>query len=42
MFIFNGVNYNINVLKQSELELLHVQLSNLVKSAEEFNYDLYI
>ena len=42
MFIFNGVNYNINVLKQSELELLHVQLSNLIKSAEEFNYDLYI
>ena len=42
MFIFNGVNYNINVLKQSELELLHVQLNNLVESAKEFNYDLYI
>ena len=42
MFAFNGVNYNINVLKQSELELLHVQLNNLVESAEEFNYNLYI
>lgn len=42
MFTFNGVNYNINVLKQSELEVLHVQLNNLVESAKEFNYDLYI
>ncbi len=42
MFTFNGVNYNINVLKQSELELLHIQLNNLVETAKEFNYDLYI
>lgn len=42
MFMFNGVNYNINVLKQSELEVLHVQLNNLIESAKEFNYDLYI
>ncbi len=42
IFIFNNISYNINVLKQSELELLHVQLFNLNKMSELLNYNLQI
>lgn len=42
IFIFNSVSYNINVLKQPELELLHTQFNVLNEAAKSFNYKLQI
>lgn len=42
IFTFNSVSYNINVLKQPELELLHTQFNVLNEAAKSFNYKLQI